>query len=118
MRNGITHSTGALSHHALNITTRIAGARYIVPLFASSTAFDTGLIRPLLLVHVDILGVNHVVRFASLWPAAGRSRARSSACCRTGSLAALRLRLLVHFFGYLVQRSLHVFRGRAKPRRS
>src|SRR5439155_14307062 len=72
-------------------------------------------IRPLRLVHVHVLGVDHVARLLLL-SAAGRTPAGSIARRRTGLPRGSSFGRLVQLFGDLVQRAFDVFLRRPQPR--
>src|SRR5437588_6681304 len=99
-------------HFSLEQT--LAGAR---PCCAPAIAAST-LIRPLRLVHVHILGVDHIARLLLLRAARARRRTPASSSARRASLPCRTRRLgrLVQLLGDLVQRTLDVFRRRPQPR--
>src|SRR6266850_1826481 len=76
------------------------------------------LIRTLALVHVHVLGIDHVARLLVLRAArAGRTTAaRSGARGRTGLSRSRCLRRLIEILGDLVQRALDVLLCRTQPR--
>src|SRR5262249_33081828 len=75
------------------------------------------LIRTVLIVHVHILGVDHVARLVVLLRTARRRTTARARAGRTG-LALGRFVRFVERFRQLVQGALHIFGGRTQPRRA
>src|SRR5882762_6276592 len=82
--------------------------------FPSYLKLTTFSVWPLRLVHVHVLGVDHVARLLLL--SAARRTPACSGARRTGLPRGSSLRGLVQLFGDLVQRPLDVFRRCPQPR--